>query len=127
MGKYYWINITRDRYELPIAVGDTAEELAKMVGCTKSTVVSAVCRNRKIKNPVFLKISKSKEDLGGDEVFSMAEERNKLGLTQREMAEKLGLSIGGYCNIEKGRYMPCIATAKKIAEILKMDWRDIYE
>lgn len=60
-------------------------------------------------------------------MFSIEAKRKELGLTQREMAEKLGLSIGGYCNIEKKRYLPCIATAKKIAEVLKMDWRDIYE
>ena len=60
-------------------------------------------------------------------MFSMEEKRKELGLTQREMAEKLGLSIGGYCNIERKRYLPCIATAKKIANILGIDWRDIYE
>ena len=60
-------------------------------------------------------------------MFSMETKRRELGLTQRKMAEKLGLSIGGYCNIERKRYLPCIATAKKIANILGIDWRDIYE
>ena len=32
MQKYYWIRVTKDKYELPIAVGDTSEELAKLVG-----------------------------------------------------------------------------------------------
>ncbi len=32
MKKYIWLAVTQDEYELPVAVADTAEELAAMVG-----------------------------------------------------------------------------------------------
>ena len=60
-------------------------------------------------------------------MFSLEAKRKELGFTQREMAEKLGLSIGGYCNIERKRYLPCIATAKIISNILGIGRKDIYD
>lgn len=37
-----WMKVTPDRYELPVAVGDTAEQLARLVGCTKNNIYSAI-------------------------------------------------------------------------------------
>lgn len=42
-----WMAVTRDEYELPIAIADTAEGLAKLVGTTTNAVVSTVSHYRK--------------------------------------------------------------------------------
>lgn len=36
--KYYWMAVTADEFELPLAVADTSRELAKMVGISHSTI-----------------------------------------------------------------------------------------
>ena len=46
MGKYLWLAVEADKYELPLAVADTAEELGKMFGIKKNTVINCVSRNR---------------------------------------------------------------------------------
>ena len=46
-GKYLWLLVTKDKYELPILVADTANELAKMTGTTKNNVVSQISRGNK--------------------------------------------------------------------------------
>ena len=40
MGKrpYLWIAVEADEYELPIAIADTAQELADMIGVKEATV-----------------------------------------------------------------------------------------
>lgn len=45
--KYLWLLVTKDKYELPILVADTANELAKMTGTTKNNVVSQISRGNK--------------------------------------------------------------------------------
>lgn len=35
-----WLEVTKDKYELPLAVADSAKELAQMVGTTESNVRS---------------------------------------------------------------------------------------
>lgn len=37
-----YIKVTQDKFELPIAVADTARELADMVGTSKNTVYSSI-------------------------------------------------------------------------------------
>lgn len=37
-GKYLYMKITRDKYEFPIVVADTAEELALLIGVTSNTI-----------------------------------------------------------------------------------------
>ena len=41
-----WVKVTNDKYELPVAVADTAQKLAEMVGATKAAVVSGACHFR---------------------------------------------------------------------------------
>ena len=50
MERYYWLAVTADKYELPLAVALTAEELGKMRGLDKSTIKSAVRRGNTGKN-----------------------------------------------------------------------------
>lgn len=35
-----WLKVSHDKYELPLAVADTAEELAKICGTTKNNIAS---------------------------------------------------------------------------------------
>ena len=42
MGKYLWLAVTADEYELPIAVADTAKELGKIFGVSADTVMTSI-------------------------------------------------------------------------------------
>lgn len=39
---HVYMMVTEDEYELPLAVGNTAEELAKIVGTTTNAVLSGI-------------------------------------------------------------------------------------
>ena len=39
-----WMRVTRDKYELPIAIADTAKQLAEICGVTTNSIYSAYCR-----------------------------------------------------------------------------------
>lgn len=39
--------VTQDKYQLPLAVADTARELAQMVGVTESSVIACIRRGYK--------------------------------------------------------------------------------
>lgn len=41
-----YIKVTQDKFELPIAVADTAGELAEMVGTSRNTVYSSIWHER---------------------------------------------------------------------------------
>lgn len=40
-----YMEITKDKYELPIAVADTAGELAKICGTTKNAILSSISKS----------------------------------------------------------------------------------
>ena len=42
-----WMMVTMDEYELPLAVAESAGELAKKVGVDKNTIMSCVSHVRK--------------------------------------------------------------------------------
>lgn len=42
-----WVAVSRDKYELPIAVADTIEELAEMCGVKVNTIRSYICHAKK--------------------------------------------------------------------------------
>ena len=44
--KVIWMKITKDEYELPVAVADTAAELARMLNVSVDTIYSATSRRR---------------------------------------------------------------------------------
>ena len=44
MGRYIWIAVEADKYELPIAIADTARELGEMIGVDTKTVMSSEYR-----------------------------------------------------------------------------------
>ena len=45
--KFYWLRVTHDEFELPTAVAESAGELARICGVTKSTVMVSVHRREK--------------------------------------------------------------------------------
>ena len=49
------------------------------------------------------------------------ETRKKLGLTQKEVAEKAGIFSNTYSRIERGEQKPKFETIKDIAKVLKID------
>lgn len=51
--------------------------------------------------------------------------RSNLGLTQIEMAEKLGISKETYLNYENYKTYPDVNIVKKIIEISQVDFNDI--
>ena len=59
--------------------------------------------------------------------FSLKEVREKAGVTQEQLAEKIGVtrqSVGSY---ENGIVRPSVDVAKAIGEVLNFDWTLLYE
>lgn len=59
--------------------------------------------------------------------FSLKEVREKAGVTQEQLAEKIGVtrqSVGSY---ENGIVRPSVDVAKAIGEALNFDWTLLYE
>lgn len=52
----------------------------------------------------------------------LKDKREKLGKTQDEIAEAIGVTRPAYTMIESGYRHPSVATAKKIANVMKFDW-----
>lgn len=46
MTKYYWMAVTADKYELPLAVAESSFSLAIMLGVHKGTVLACEARSR---------------------------------------------------------------------------------
>lgn len=53
---------------------------------------------------------------------TLVEKRKEIELTQQEMAKKIGVSRQYYNDIENGKRQPSVGTAKKIGELLEIDW-----
>lgn len=127
MKDYCYMLVTKDKYELPLAIADSAEELAKIIGVSKNYVYCATSNVRGHLYPHIVKVPIEYDMEGGDNVINLKKERMKLNLSQFQMAEKIGISVSGYSNIENNRYSPSIKTAKKIAEIINVEWTKLYE
>ena len=53
--------------------------------------------------------------------------RNQKGLTQEDLAEKIGITRQTVISIEKGNYTPSILLALKIAGLFKMPVEKIFK
>lgn len=62
MRKYKWaeknlkplyLMVTKDKYELPLAVADTADELGRLVGVDQSTIIKSITHR---KNSKYIRI-----------------------------------------------------------------------
>lgn len=64
---HVWLEVTKDKYELPLAISDTARELAEIVGVSKNTILSTRCHamsgKGKWKNSKYIMV-----DIGDDEI-----------------------------------------------------------
>ena len=45
--RYIWMQVSNDKYEFPLALADTAKDLARLIGSTESAVRSGECHWRK--------------------------------------------------------------------------------
>ena len=52
--------------------------------------------------------------------MNIKEKRERLGISQKELADKIGISQSFLCHIEQGRSKPSIDTAIKIAQVLNV-------
>ena len=52
--------------------------------------------------------------------MNIREKREELGLSQKELAEKSGITQSFLCDIEQGRCKPSIDVAIKLAKVLKV-------
>ena len=64
-----WIMVSKDKYELPLAVADSAQELAKMVGCSANNIHSSYSHylHRAQKHSRFYKVEIEEDDDETDE------------------------------------------------------------
>lgn len=53
--------------------------------------------------------------------------RNSKGLTQRQLAEKVGIKYQALQRYENNTVMPSVGIAIKIADALEVDTKDLYE
>ena len=61
---YYYLLVTQDKYELPLAVCDTAAELGAMLGVAATTIRSAAYRAERgwYKHPRYRRVPKEGKD-----------------------------------------------------------------
>lgn len=52
--------------------------------------------------------------------MNIKEKRERLGISQKALAEKVGISQSFLCDIEQGRCKPSIDTAVRLAKALKV-------
>ena len=45
--KYIYMAVTKDKYELPVCIADSAKELASLLGVTPNNVVSSISKHEK--------------------------------------------------------------------------------
>ena len=64
---------------------------------------------------------------GAELVKSMKLKRGAKGLTQKDMADQLGVSKEYYNMIENDRKTPSVTIAKEIGKILEIDWTTFYD
>ena len=64
MGKYYWLAVSADEYELPLVVADTAEELGKKYGLNKNAICDSVIKghNGKLSGRKFVKVERTESE-----------------------------------------------------------------
>lgn len=53
-----WMLVTKDKYQLPIAIADTSKELAKICGVSNRTVISGALRDKSgaVKKSRYIKV-----------------------------------------------------------------------
>lgn len=57
---------------------------------------------------------------------SIFERRERVGLTQEELGEKVGVTRQTIIALEKGNYTPSVALALKLARVFKCSVEDLF-
>lgn len=60
-------------------------------------------------------------------MIDLQKKREEAGVTQEQLAKKVGVTRQSISNIECGLAKPTIENAKAIAKELKFDWTEFYE
>lgn len=60
-------------------------------------------------------------------MIDLQSERERKGMSQDELAAKIGTSRQSISAIERGIALPSVDNAKKIASVLGLKWSDFYE
>lgn len=60
-------------------------------------------------------------------VNQVYEIRSKIGLTQEELADKVGVTRQTIIAIEKGNYIPSVLLALKIAKLFKKSVEEVFQ
>lgn len=73
MGKYLWLAVEVDKYELPLYVADTAEELGRVFGAKRNSVINCVIRQRSGRENGYryIKVLNDGEEDGDTEAVAM--------------------------------------------------------
>ena len=61
MSKHYWIATTNDEFELPVAVGETSQELAEMLGIAACNISTSIIKGRTGRKYKFFKVIRETE------------------------------------------------------------------
>lgn len=59
--------------------------------------------------------------MGSQELKKLKKAREELGLTQAQVAEKVGIYVNHYARIERGEVNPSYDTLKAILKVLKIN------
>ena len=57
-----YMKVTKDEYELPVAVAETKAELARMLGIKREHVRTAFSHAKKFKNPTYVVVEVEDDD-----------------------------------------------------------------
>lgn len=60
-------------------------------------------------------------------MFDLKQKRIDKGMTQEQLAKKVGVVRTNISNIECGYTRPSVDTAKLIADVLEFDWTEFFE
>lgn len=66
--RYLYLLVSSDKYELPLAVADSSEELAEMLGVRRNTIDSIIChaRDGRRKRSKYCKVEWIEDDMEGN-------------------------------------------------------------
>ena len=56
MEDFVYMKVTKDKYRLPVAIADSAEELARICNVSKGCIHSSVSHARKGENRSYIKV-----------------------------------------------------------------------
>lgn len=59
------------------------------------------------------------------EMFTLRTARDRLGLSQKEAAEKIGISIDALSNYERGKTFPNIPVLKRIEQVYGVEYSQL--